>query len=140
MLAFVHTVAQDNPRMKTQFVILEIEARFLPFALLFLNFVARGPTSALVSAAGLGSAHLFDFLTRIWPTFAGGRNWIETPIMVRRWFGDEKGGIRNMAYGQAHYRGGTQSSSSSSASSSVSTQRTTGSGWSSRGAGRRLGE
>lgn len=121
--------------MKTHFVILEIEARFLPFALLFLNFVARGPGSALISAAGIASAHLFDFLTRIWPTFGGGRNWIQTPTVVRQWFGDERDGVRHKAYNEAHYRSSGQDSSTTGSSTSRSLT-----GWQSRGAGRRLGE
>lgn len=138
MLAFVHTVAQDNPRMKTHFVIIEIEARFLPPALLFLNFVTRGPASAISSAAGIGASHLYDFLTRIWPTFGGGRNWIVPPPAWTRWFGGDRGGVQHKAYGEAHYRSTRDDSATSSGRSGAASS--AGAAWRNRGAGRRLGE
>jgi Derlin-2/3 len=46
-----------------------------------------GAGAAKQQLTGLFAAHLYDFLTRIWPTFGGGRNYIQTPDMVKRWFG-----------------------------------------------------
>lgn len=142
MLAMVHTVAQDNPRMRAHLVILEIEARFLPYGLLALNFVTRGPTSAMVGAAGIFAAHAYDFLTRIWPTFGGGRNWIEPPAAFVNLFGEGgRAGFQPRSYGQAFTPAGAGSSASSGASTGRSTAASSaGASWRSRGVGRRLGE
>jgi len=61
-----------------------------------------GPTAAKHQLAGLVAAHAYDFLTRIWPTFGGGRNYIKTPDMVKRWFGgDVARPAQNRSYGTA---------------------------------------
>ena len=129
-MAFVHTFAQDNPRAQATVFIMQIDARFLPVAMVFLNFVMRGPASAYVGIAGIVSSHFIDFLTRIWPTFGGGRNWLETPQTIRRWCRDEVGAVRHKSYGTA-YTQGTREAGSAGSSTSAS--------WNSRGVGRRLG-
>ena len=129
IMAFVHTFAQDNPAAKAQIVVISVDAKFLPAAMVFINFVMRGPSSALVSIAGIVASHFFDFLTRIWPNFGGGRNWLETPQLLKRWCGDEAGGVRQKAYGTAFTPGSRDATSSGSSSTS----------WRQRGVGRRLG-
>ncbi|KAF2434725.1 DER1-domain-containing protein [Tothia fuscella] len=87
ILAFAYTFSQDNPNTNITIYILTFPAKYLPFALIFLTFIMDGPNAAKQQLAGLFAAHLYDFLTRIWPTFGGGRTYIQTPDMVKRWFG-----------------------------------------------------
>jgi len=103
ILAFAYTFSQDNPNTNITIYILTFPAKYLPFALLALTFIMDGPTSAKHQLTGLVAAHLYDFLTRIWPTFGGGRNYISTPNMVKRWFGATDGGRPevNRGYGTA---------------------------------------
>ena len=101
--------------------------------MLFLTFITGGPETMLTQGTGLLSAHLFDFLTRIWPRFGGGRNWIETPAIVRRAFGDAKPGPRTRGYGTAFSERAVGASDDYAWSSAFN------SAWGTRGTGRRLG-
>jgi len=87
ILAFAYTFSQDNPNANVSIFILTFPAKYLPAALLALTLVMDGPYAALLEVTGLIAAHLYDFLTRIWPTFGGGTNYIFTPDFVKRWFG-----------------------------------------------------
>jgi Derlin-2/3 len=134
-LAYAYTYAQDNPTRQVSFFIITFDAKFLPFSMLFLTFIIDGPEAAMAQATGLVAAHLYDFLTRIWPTFGGGRNYITTPNIVKGWFGARPGSTQQRGYGTAMQggRGGA---------SAGTTGRTTGfSGpWNQMGPGRRLGD
>src|SRR4051812_1253257 len=66
-LALAYTFAQENPRRMTGFYILTFEARFLPWVLLFITFILSGPSAAMSQFTGLLAAHMYEFLTRIWP-------------------------------------------------------------------------
>ncbi|CRG88550.1 Derlin-1 [Talaromyces islandicus] len=139
IMAFIHTWSQDNRGKQVHFYVVQIRAEWLPLALLGVNFVMAGPTAAMIEGTGIIASHLYDFLTRIWPTFGGGRNYITTPAFVHNLFDDSRSSSRGYgaAYrpaqaGQARQAG--QAGQSSGASSSYF-----GSSWSTRGAGRRLG-
>lgn len=128
ILAFAYTFSQDNPNTNITIYILTFPAKYLPFALIFLTFVMDGPTAAKHQLAGLAAAHLYDFLTRIWPTFGGGSNYIKTPDMVKRWFGgDAARPSTSRSYGTAFQARGQETPGPA--------------GWSGqRGPGRRLGD
>ncbi|KAL1642078.1 hypothetical protein SLS58_005666 [Diplodia intermedia] len=129
LMSVTYTYAQDNSNKMVTFFIFNIQAKYLPYLLLVWTFVADGPQEAMLQVTGLLAAHLYDFLTRIWPTFGGGSNPIKTPRFVREYF--EGGGVRaapqQRGFGVAYAPPGEA--------------RTTGSSWAStRGPGRRLGE
>ncbi|KAF2004529.1 hypothetical protein P154DRAFT_459229 [Amniculicola lignicola CBS 123094] len=128
-LAFAYTYAQDNPTRQVSFFIITFDAKYLPFAMLFLTFIIDGPGSAMTQATGLVAAHLFDFLTRIWPTFGGGRNYIFTPMVVKRWFGARPGAAQARGYGTAFQGRGNEADNATRAP-----------GFNQRGPGRRLGD
>jgi Derlin-2/3 len=106
ILAFAYTFAQENPNANVSMYIITFPAKYLPFALLFITLVMASPTAAMHQATGLIAAHLYDFLTRIWPTFGGGTNYIITPNFVKNWF-IEPGPPRPQArsYGTAYEPG-----------------------------------
>lgn len=54
--------------------------------MLAYTFVQAGTNAALVEATGLAAAHLYLFLTDIYPRFGGGRNLIVTPNWVHALF------------------------------------------------------
>lgn len=79
-LAMCYTVTQDQRGMKANLMFVTIPAPMTPFAMLAFNLLfPNGVRSMLLQLLGLLSAHLFDFLTRIWPEYGGGRNLISTP-------------------------------------------------------------
>ena len=103
-----------------------MDVKWLPFAMIFLTFVISDPMMALVQGLGIPAAHLYDFLTRYWPDFGGGKNIIVTPAFVVRWFG---GGspVVVKKHGTVFRPPTSQQTSSFSGS------------WGARGQGRRLG-
>lgn len=101
--------------------------------MLLLTFIMAGPNAALMQFMGLVAAHLYDFLTRLWPTFGGGKNYIRTPNVVKRWFGADKPGFTHRGYGSS-YRPPVQTAGRGTSSGfGFSTA------WGTRGQGRRLG-
>ncbi|KAH7357479.1 Der1-like family-domain-containing protein [Pyrenochaeta sp. MPI-SDFR-AT-0127] len=140
-LAYAYTFAQDNPTRQVSFFIITFDSKYLPFALLFMTFIIDGPESALAQLPGLLAAHLYDFLTRIWPTFGGGKNYISTPQIVKRWFGATAGSVQNRGYGYAVQGQGRAAGAPGSGANAGSTGRSTGvsNAWGSAGPGRRLG-
>jgi len=129
-LAYAYTYAQDNPTRKVSFFIITFDAKYLPLALLFMTLIIDDGEQALAQATGLIAAHLYDFLTRIWPTFGGGNNYIKTPAIVKQWFGATGGSQQARPYGMAQQGRTTTAEPAPSG-------RSTGSQW---GPGRRLGD
>jgi len=112
--------------------ILTFPAKYLPYALLLLTFIMRGPPAAMEQGTGLLAAHLYDFLTRIWPMFGGGRNYIKTPEFVKRWFAQNGSAApQARSYGTAFDNRRDVPASGSASGNAWSNQ---------RGPGRRLGE
>ncbi|KAK5077159.1 hypothetical protein LTS08_006151 [Lithohypha guttulata] len=137
LLAFVYTYAQDNRGRKVHFIFFQIPAELLPWAMLGMSLVMGGTNAALQQGAGLVAAHLYDFLTRLYPTFQGGRNYIQTPTFVRDYFASARPATTQRAYG-------TSFRPQPAAQQIPSTGRSWTSGfssgaWSGRGAGHRLG-
>lgn len=100
--------------------------------MLLITVVSNGPNAAAIQSTGLIAAHLYDFLTRIYPTFGGGRNFVKTPAFVRRMFSPTEASVTNRAYGTAH-RPAAQAQASGSSAGVLPES------WRSRGSGYRLG-
>lgn len=134
IMAFIYTFAQDNRGKKAHFILFQIPVELLPWAMLTLTLIMGGPVAALQQGTGVFAAHMYDFLTRLYPTFQGGRNYIQTPRAIKQYFGAGRPQYTNRSYGQAfrpgeaipqqQSRGWTSGFSSS---------------WGGRGTGRRLG-
>ncbi|PTU17722.1 hypothetical protein P175DRAFT_0535469 [Aspergillus ochraceoroseus IBT 24754] len=136
ILAFVFTYSQDNRGTRTTFIIIQIPTELLPWAMLTLTLVTAGWPAALSEGMGLVAAHLYDFLTRIYPTFGGGRNWITTPRFVRRYFAVYLREGEHRSYGRAFRPSANQAEEPQQPSGWTSSFQNT---WGSRGSGRRLG-
>jgi Derlin-2/3 len=140
-LAYAYTFAQDNPTRQASFFVVTFESKFLPFALLFMALVIDGPMAALAQLTGLVAAHLYDFLTRIWPTFGGGKNYIFTPQVVKGWFGAAPGAVEHRGYGFA-VQGRGRATGAGAGAPDAASGRSTGTSnlWGQAGPGRRLGD
>lgn len=138
MLAFAYTFAQKNANKKATLFFFTIPAKYLPYGMLLLTLVMNGPSALLQQGSGLLAAHLYDFLTRIWPAFGGGINYIQTPQFVHDAFGVQQ--QRSRGYGTAYMGTATGASTASTSDSrGWSSALGTSSTWRSRGPGRRLG-
>lgn len=95
-MALCYTAHQDMRGGKSQFIFFTVPSQAVPFCQLFMSFIF--PSWSLQSQiAGLLAAHMHDFLTRLYPQFAGGPNLlptpgfltylIETPRFLRREYG-----------------------------------------------------
>jgi Derlin-2/3 len=134
MLAFVYTFAQDNRGQKAHFVIVQIPVEFLPWAMLTLTLILGGLPAALQQGTGVIAAHLYDFLTRLYPTFQGGKNYIQTPTVIKRLFGADQTTTTHKAYGTSIRPGQALPQQASAGwGSGLSGS------WGGRGQGRRLG-
>ncbi|KAA8573203.1 hypothetical protein EYC84_003706 [Monilinia fructicola] len=134
MLAFTYTSTQDDRGMKATFFVITIPAQWMPYAMLLMTFAMAGPGQAKVQATGLVAAHLHDFLTRIWPTFGGGRNFLQTPEFIKRAFQSTQATTADRSYGTAFTPAQRSAGSGTSSSGSVLPE-----SWKSRGSGHRLG-
>ncbi|KAI9746476.1 MAG: hypothetical protein M1818_000189 [Claussenomyces sp. TS43310] len=135
ILAFVYTSCQDNRGGKFNFMVVNIPAQWAPIAMIFVTFVMNGPYAAQVQTTGLLAAHLYDFLTRLYPEFGGGWNPMITPDFVRRWFAPKVTGVSSRVYGTAI----TPADRRSQGSSSSASRGPLPDSWGNRGGGRRLG-
>ncbi|KAJ5373613.1 hypothetical protein N7517_005619 [Penicillium concentricum] len=140
IMAFVYTYSQTNRGTKTRFFFFDIPVVFLPYAMLLLTMVSYGWHAAVVESTGIVAAHTYDFLTRIYPTFGGGRNFITVPPFVERYFTEHDPNSGHRGYGTAR-RAPRPAEEPSSASTSGSswTSWTSSNSWNGRGSGRRLG-
>jgi Derlin-2/3 len=140
-LAYAYTFAQENPTRRVSFFVLTFDSKFLPYALIAMSFVMDGPEPAMAQGTGLIAAHLFDFLTRIWPTFGGGKNYIVTPEFVKRLFSATPGSVRDTGFGHA-VQGGGRATGAAGGRAAPTSGRSTGvnNSWGGMGPGRRLGE
>lgn len=142
ILALAYLYAQENPTARMTFYIVTFQIKYLPYCMLAMTFVMDSPEAAMMQATGLLAAHLYDFLTRIWPAFGGGQNPLSTPQFISKWFATGGGPGTSTARGagtafQARPAGGSQSAAAPSAGGWTSGF--SGNGWGNRGPGRRLG-
>jgi len=133
MVAIAYTYAQENRGKKVKFIIITMDVKWLPFALIFLTFVNYGVYAAQLQLMGIPAAHLYDFLTRLWPQFGGGTRLINTPLFVSRWFGGGGVSVGGARAPQVSVKGPV------TVFRPPPTTSTWSSGWGSRGQGRRLG-
>jgi Derlin-2/3 len=136
ILALAYTYATDNRGKRVTFIIIQIPVEYLPWAMLTFTLVMSGWPAALQEGMGIIAAHLYDFLTRLYPTFQGGRNWIQTPGFVKRAFGAERSAFTHKAYGTSFRPGAAIPAGQQNSSGWTSAL---GGSWGGRGAGRRLG-
>lgn len=129
-----YTYSQDNKGTKVSFFVIKFNVIWLPWAMLLLALVLGGPGAAMRDGTGIVAAHLYDFLTRLYPTFGGGKNYIQTPAFIKRQFGGGRRTTQIRGYGTA-FRPGAQNSDGQASGFTSGFS----SSWSGRGAGRRLG-
>ncbi|KAF6836166.1 DER1-like family member protein (centromere/microtubule-binding protein CBF5) [Colletotrichum plurivorum] len=137
ILAMCRTVTQDQRGMKANFYFVTIPAQLTPFCMMLVSLLFPGGYyNFMLQLMGFLAAHLYDFLSRIYPEFSGGPNLIPTPAFLSRLVQTPR--MYRREYGTAVRGGGGQSTGSSTGAS-------LGNGplpdsWKTRGAGRRLGD
>ena len=125
-LAILWTYAQNNRDSITSIMGINIPAKYLPAASLFMTLIVSGPEEMKLEATGIPAAHLWEFLTNYWPTYGGGINLVPTPGFLIRWFHGSEARDRTRVY---------RADTSELANSAFRV----GNSWGQRGLGRRLG-
>lgn len=138
LLAFIYTYALDNRGRKTHFIFFQIPAELLPWAMLGMTLMMGGTGAALQQGTGIVAAHLYDFLTRLYPTFQGGRNYLQTPAFVRQYFSGNRTTTTHRSYGTS-FQPTPQRQQAAPAPNRGWTSGFSSNSWSGRGAGHRLG-
>ncbi|KAF4119653.1 hypothetical protein GMORB2_4562 [Geosmithia morbida] len=140
VVALCYTATQDQRGMKTNFYFISIPAQLTPYCMILINLVFPGAAmTMLLQVQGLLAAHLFNFLTNIWPQFGGtGKSLLPTPPFLTK--------VVDSVRGASETIGGVASRAVSGESAARSTGQATGAfsgplpaSWRSRGPGRRLG-
>ncbi|KAF2151124.1 DER1-domain-containing protein, partial [Myriangium duriaei CBS 260.36] len=139
IMSWAYMYSVDSPEHTINFWFVKIKARYLPWAMLVITLLLSGPYGVLLEGTGIVASHMYDFLTRLWPEYGGGRNYIHAPQFIKRLFyGPADAGTRRK-YGTAFQpRTGPAAGSTSpptSGSSWTSGFTSGGSSWSNRGAG-----
>ena len=107
--------------------------------MLGMTLLLGGTGAALQQGTGIIAAHAYDFFTRLYPTFQGGRNYIQTPSFVRQYFATATPATTQRAYGTS-FRPTTQQPATQPAASNRGWASGFSAGtWAGRGAGHRLG-
>lgn len=135
ILAFAYTYAQEFQSRMMTFYVIRFPVKYLPWAMLLLTLVSGGWPAVLSEGMGILAAHLYEFLTHLYPLFGGGRNYLSTPGFIRRYFTTRPSFAGSGPYYRADYRQQQPSQPSSSRGWTSSLQNP----WGGRGAGRRLG-
>lgn len=129
-MAFVYSFARVNEGKQVKFFMIPLPVEFLPWAYVVMELVSDGPPAGILALTGIIAAHTHHFLTRIYPSFGGGRNYLVTPVFVKRLFNTPRGVHRS--YGTSFRPPRTQESDGGWTSTLKGS-------WSARGRGRRLG-
>ncbi|KAF5659176.1 hypothetical protein FHETE_9525 [Fusarium heterosporum] len=133
ILAMAYTTSQDQRGQKMQYFVFTIPAQALPVCMIAFSFLTDGPSKALVQVEGLLAAHLYEFLTRIWPEFGNGPQLLRIPSWLERLVQTPR--VLPRGFGTAVRPG----NSATSGSSTGVNRGPLPDSWRSRGPGKRLG-
>jgi len=140
MLALAYYWTAFEPAAsRVNFFIATFPVKFLPFVMLLMTFVQGGLAPTLVEATGLVAAHLYLFLTDIWPRLGGGVNPIFTPEWLNNWMSDRPEPVRAPPPRRASVPAVAVGGDETRATGSMFGGRGGQDAWSHRGQGHRLG-
>ncbi|RFU72457.1 centromere microtubule-binding cbf5 [Trichoderma arundinaceum] len=132
LLAMAYTVTQEQRGQTTNYMFISIPSQLVPFAMMAINlFFPGGISIVLMQLHGLAAAHLYLFLTKIWPEIGGGRNWLQTPAFITS--------LVNGATPAPQRPAGARIPGATSAQSSGASRGPLPDSWRTRGPGHRLG-
>lgn len=133
IMAMVYTASQDQRGMKTNYFFFTVPSQAVPYCMILFSLLTN-PGVVPMELTGIVAAHLHDFLTRLWPEFGGGSNWLPTPGFVS-WF-VQTPRILQRRYGTAIRQPNDKTTDSDTGASTGSVLPDS---WKTRGSGHRLG-
>ncbi|KAL2179219.1 Der1-like family-domain-containing protein [Thermothelomyces heterothallicus CBS 202.75] len=133
IMALAYTATQDQRGIRSNFFFFTVPAQAIPYCML-VSSLLMSPAAIPLQITGIVAAHLYDFLSRLWPEFGGGRNILATPRFVS--YLVQTPGVLKRDYGTAIRQPNAPTAGSSTGASTGSVLPDS---WKTRGAGRRLG-
>lgn len=133
IIALAYTATQDRRGVQSQFFFFTVPAQAIPYCMVVFSLLMHPPAIPL-QITGIVAAHLYDFLSRLWPEFGGGRNILATPRFVSYLVQTPR--MLKRDYGTAIRQPNAPTSGSSTGASSGSVLPDS---WRTRGVGHRLG-
>jgi len=139
IIALCYTGVQDLRGVKMTFFFFQVPAQTVPYCIILATMVSSGsPAAVPEQLTGIIAAHLYDFLTRLWPEFGGGPNLLSTPKFMSRLVTTPR--IFQREYGTAvRPVGSGPGSGDAGRSTGASTGSVLPDSWKTRGSGQRLG-
>lgn len=131
-----YTCTQDQRGAKANFFFITIPAQLVPYAMIAADLLMIGPYALPMMFCGILSAHLYDFLSRLWPEFGNGFNPLKTPAFMSRLVDAPVRAMQDRGYGQAFTGTGRPAGAAGSASGGGGPLPDA---WRTRGRGQRLG-
>lgn len=94
LLALTHLWAQYSPDQPMNlYGFVTLPARYISFALMAMDLLQGGPKAAVEGLTGIISAHVFHYLSEIYPRAnPQAANWMATPAWFKRLFAAARGG------------------------------------------------
>jgi Derlin-2/3 len=80
-MALTYTASQDQRGVQANFFFFNVPAQAVPYCMLAMSLLMN-PMAIPMQVSGMVAAHLHDFLTRLWPEFGGGWNFLAPPGFV----------------------------------------------------------
>jgi len=133
VMALAYTASQDQRGVQSNFFFFTVPAQTIPYCMLLASLLMN-PGAIPLQVTGILSAHLHDFLTRLWPEFGGGWNILATPSFVSYLVRSPRAVQRD--YGTAIRQ---RSASTTGSGTGASTGSVLPDSWKTRGTGTRLG-
>ncbi|KAJ3496857.1 hypothetical protein NLG97_g2344 [Lecanicillium saksenae] len=134
IVALTYTATQQQQGLQMNYMFVPMPAPLMPYAMIGVSLIMGGVQDVFLGIYGIIAAHMFEFLTRIYPQLGGGPNLLKTPKFMTRLVRVVEGRLQ------------TVSSSGVTGGSDYASGSTTGAetgplpdAWKTRGAGRRLG-
>ena len=136
LLAMSYTVTQGQRGMTASFYFINIPAQLTPYAMIAVNLLFPGGVASMIlQLEGLVAAHLFEFLTVIWPQYGGtGNSLLPTPPVLVKLV-DAISGVTERVGAATQGRAADSSAGRSTGSDSGPLPDS----WRTRGRGQRLG-
>ena len=123
--------AKEPAAANVNFFVASFSVRYLPYVMLLMIAITKGPQAVYVGATGVIAAHAYIFLTHVYPRYGRGTNIIITPNWVHGLFEDS----RRATPAPIRISGSSTTTGRAAPAGSDST----GGSWRQRGTGQRLG-
>lgn len=137
IVALTYTATQQQQGLQVNLMFIPMPAPLTPYAMIGFSLLMGGVDDVFLGIYGLVAAHLYEFLSRIYPQLGGGPNLVKTPKFMTRLVRAVE--ARLQAVSRAGAAGVAGASDYASGSSTGAESGPLPDAWKTRGAGRRLG-